>query len=87
MKSVGLFEAKTRLSELCAEVARIGEPILVTRRGLPLVRIEPAGKPRMTIRERRANYLARHAHTEEPGGQDFSPPVRSTDPARTVKLD
>ena len=41
MKSVGLFEAKTRLSEICEQVSKTGEAVTVTRRGKPLVRIDP----------------------------------------------
>jgi len=41
MKSVGLFEAKTKLSEICNWVADRRRAIVVTRRGKPLVRIEP----------------------------------------------
>jgi len=33
MKSVGMFEAKTKLSELCDEVNRTSKSILVTKRG------------------------------------------------------
>jgi prevent-host-death family protein len=32
---------KTRLSELCHEVAETGESVMVTKRGRPLVRIVP----------------------------------------------
>jgi prevent-host-death family protein len=41
--TVGLFEAKTKLSELCEQVARRRQAIVITRRGRPLVRIEPVG--------------------------------------------
>ena len=41
MTSVGIFEAKNRLSELCEQVAVSGEPLLIRRRGAPLVRIVP----------------------------------------------
>lgn len=41
MKGVGMFEAKTKLSEICDEVHRTGESVLVTRRGKPYVRIVP----------------------------------------------
>ena len=41
MTRVGLFEAKTKFSEICDEVARKGEPVVVTRRGKPIVKIEP----------------------------------------------
>lgn len=43
MDRVGLFEAKTKLSALCEQIARQREPVLITRRGRPLVRIEPVG--------------------------------------------
>ncbi|MEZ5278047.1 MAG: type II toxin-antitoxin system Phd/YefM family antitoxin [Opitutaceae bacterium] len=39
---MGLFDAKNRFSELCDTVARTSEPVLVTRRGKPLVRVVPA---------------------------------------------
>jgi len=62
MKSLGLFETKNRLSEICAEVAETGEPLVVTRRGKPLVRIVPEstqGKPEsvwQTVKEARKKY-------------------------------
>ena len=48
MTTVGIFEAKTRLSEICGRVAQTGEPVVVTRRGVPLVRIDPVGPERGT---------------------------------------
>jgi prevent-host-death family protein len=41
MKTIGIFEAKTHLTAVCSEVARTGEPVLVSRRGQPLVVIGP----------------------------------------------
>ena len=41
MKSLGIFDTKNRLSELCEEVARGEGPLVVTRHGKPLVRIVP----------------------------------------------
>lgn len=41
MKTVGLFEAKTKLSGLCEEVSRTKLPLLLQRRGKPLVMISP----------------------------------------------
>ncbi|MGZ5569472.1 MAG: type II toxin-antitoxin system Phd/YefM family antitoxin, partial [Limisphaerales bacterium] len=59
MKAIGLFEAKTRFSEVCEAVATKGEGVVVTRRGEPLVRIEPirskAAKQK-GVWERRAHY-------------------------------
>ncbi len=44
MKTLGIFEIKTRLSQVCEEVAQTGESVLVTRRGEPLVRIDPLSR-------------------------------------------
>jgi len=41
MKEMGLFDAKNRFSELCANVSATLEPVLITRRGKPLVRVVP----------------------------------------------
>ena len=41
MKTIGIFEAKTKLSVICDEIARTGEPVVVSRRGKPLVTIAP----------------------------------------------
>ena len=43
MTTIGLFEAKTKLSELCEQVAKRRQAVVITRRGRPLVRIEPVG--------------------------------------------
>ena len=43
MTTIGLFEAKTKLSELCEQVAKRRQGVVITRRGRPLVRIEPVG--------------------------------------------
>lgn len=50
MKTVGLFEAKTRLSELCREVADSGEPILIERRGIPIAELVPPRRPKTKTR-------------------------------------
>jgi prevent-host-death family protein len=41
MNAVGLFEAKTKFSEICERVAARGVAVVVTRRGKPLVTIAP----------------------------------------------
>ena len=38
---MGLFETKNKLSEVCDQVARTSEPVVVTRHGEPLVKIVP----------------------------------------------
>lgn len=41
MRVIGIFEAKTKFSSLCKTVADNREPILVQKRGQPLVVISP----------------------------------------------
>ncbi len=38
---MGLFEANTRLSEICEKVRKERQPVLITSCGKPLVRIDP----------------------------------------------
>lgn len=45
MKEIAVYEAKSRLSELLAEVER-GEQITITRRGVPVARLVPAAAVR-----------------------------------------
>jgi prevent-host-death family protein len=73
MKTVGLFEAKTRLSEICDEVARTGNSVTVTRRGKPLVRIDPVEVDRFSVWEDRAEYIATRGRMKE----EFDLPPRS----------
>ena len=41
MKTIGIFEAKTRFPAICEAVASTRTPVVVSRRGKPLVMIEP----------------------------------------------
>ncbi len=75
MKSVGIFEAKTRLSEICDEVARTGKSVTVTRRGKPLVRIDPVTEDRFSVWERRSEYIAKGGRMKE----EFDLPARNTE--------
>ena len=77
MKRIGIFEAKTRLSEVCEAVAASGESLTVTKRGKPLVRIEPCREEPLTIVERRAAYLAKYGDQEGDDSVDFEAPGRS----------
>lgn len=81
MKLVGIFEAKTHLSEICEEVAAGGEPVTVTKRGKPLVRIDPVDPEPMTVKQRREAYMARDGRDERDDAVDFEPPPRSADVA------
>jgi antitoxin (DNA-binding transcriptional repressor) of toxin-antitoxin stability system len=39
--TIGIFEAKTRFSQLCDQVNSTGQPLVVERRGKALVMISP----------------------------------------------
>ena len=55
MKSIGAFEAKTRLNELLRRVSQ-GETIRITVRGTPVAKLVPdngAKDPQRTVREMR----------------------------------
>ena len=41
MTTIGLLEAKDKLSLICEQVYETCEPVLITRKGLPFVRIDP----------------------------------------------
>jgi antitoxin (DNA-binding transcriptional repressor) of toxin-antitoxin stability system len=74
MKTVGLFEAKTRLSELCREVAESGEPILIERRGIPIAELVPPRRPQSENTYAAlgiADALAAYNETHGPPEEDF----------------
>jgi len=79
MKTIGIFEAKTRLSEICDEVARTRVSVTVTRRGIALVRIEPVAEQRYSINERREAYMRAQGSLEADDPCDFEPAARSRD--------
>jgi len=60
MGTVGVFEAKNRLSELLDRVAR-GEAITITRRGEPVARLVPAVSLNDPERARKAIAALRSA--------------------------
>ena len=75
MNAIGLFEAKTKFSEICERVAAQGVAVVVTRRGKPLVTIEPipAGKARReSVWDHRAAFEQKHGRFTE----DFTLPPR-----------
>jgi antitoxin (DNA-binding transcriptional repressor) of toxin-antitoxin stability system len=41
MKRIGIFEAKTKFSSLCEAISKGGQPVVVEKRGLPMVMISP----------------------------------------------
>jgi len=75
MNAIGLFEAKTKFSEICERVAAKGVAVVVTRRGKPLVTIEPipADKVRqVSVWDHRAKIEKKHGRFAE----DFALPPR-----------
>jgi antitoxin (DNA-binding transcriptional repressor) of toxin-antitoxin stability system len=78
MKSVGLFEAKTKLSQICRGVALSGQSVVVTHRGKPLVRIEKVESTpkRASVWDRRAAHINRHGPLTS--NFDLPKPARQT---------
>lgn len=56
MKEVGVLEAKTTFSALLAEVERTGEPIVITRHGKRVARLEPEAEPPFRSRPPRRQW-------------------------------
>ena len=79
MKIVDILEAETHLSEISEEVAATHEPVMVTKRGKPLVRIDPVDADAMTIRERREAYVASRGRHDENDTIDLQPSSRAED--------
>lgn len=64
MESIGLFEAKTHLSELIARAER-GEEVIITRHNKPVAKLVPIGRAGVDSTQRRQAALA--------ALQDFDP--------------
>ncbi|MDP4299444.1 type II toxin-antitoxin system Phd/YefM family antitoxin [Leptothrix discophora] len=56
METVGLFEAKTHLSELIARAER-GEEVIITRHNKPVARIVPINEVTPAVASRRREAL------------------------------
>ena len=82
MRQFGLFEAKTKLSEICEGVARAREPVLITKRGKAWVRIVP-------IEERIAepSVWQLRSMMESRDFEDFDLPPRQTDSSPDIFTD
>jgi prevent-host-death family protein len=55
---VGIFEAKTRLSELVEQVSARGEEIVITKRGRPVARLLPTASQESAVETALALLLA-----------------------------
>ena len=56
MDSIGIYEAKSRLSELIEKV-EAGEVVTITRRGRPVAKIVPVERPEAVDNSAAANEL------------------------------
>ena len=91
MKKVGLFEAKTKLSEICSRVSETGMAYTITKRGKPLVKIvalefesDPLHEFRhLSIGEARKAYETKYG----PITEDFDLPPRELDLDRKNPMD
>lgn len=75
MKNIGLFEAKTKLSEICDQVMKQKEPVLITRRGKPLVRIDPIEENGLEIWDLADKFKKAHSSIKD----DILLPSRTID--------
>ena len=76
METVGIFEAKTKLSQICKRVAQTKEPVLITERGIPLVKIDPIinkENNKSDIWKIRKDFIQKNGQFE----QDLDLPIRS----------
>jgi prevent-host-death family protein len=72
-ETIGIFEAKTKLSELCSKVTESGNEYVITRRGHPVARIVAPGPP--ADHGTPKGILARMRQTELKSG-----PIPATEP-------
>lgn len=77
METIGIFEAKTKFSEICERVSKSQEPVLVTRRGMPIVRIDPVPdtEGKSDIWTAREKFIKKYGPLDE----DFETPGRTVD--------
>lgn len=65
MDSIGIYEAKSRLSELI-EKAEAGEVVTITRRGKPVARIVPVKRSEVVDNSEAVDELIRFSKTIKP---------------------
>ncbi|TVP77511.1 MAG: type II toxin-antitoxin system Phd/YefM family antitoxin [Puniceicoccaceae bacterium] len=75
MESIGIFEAKTKFPGICNQVVRSGSPVLVSRRGKPLVVISPVPAAVRQERGGIADDWAAWAQAHTQSGDDEFPEV------------
>ncbi|NBB79426.1 MAG: type II toxin-antitoxin system prevent-host-death family antitoxin [Verrucomicrobia bacterium] len=65
MSEIGIFEAKTKFSELCTQVEEAGAEYVITRRGRPIARITGVAPEQ----EDASGLLERMAQTDQAHGK------------------
>jgi prevent-host-death family protein len=74
MNTVGIFEAKTKFTSLCEDVVKSGLPVMVSKRGRPIVLVTPVPAELQTDRPDILNAWQKwHSHAKNP--QDEFPEV------------
>ena len=66
MDSIGIYEAKSKLSEL-VEKAEAGEVVTITRRGKPVAKIGPVKRPEAVDNSEAVDELIRFSKTLKAG--------------------
>ncbi len=62
MTTIGLIDATNKLSQICEQVYKMREPVVITKKGLPFVRIDPIPAASMSssdIRTQRQRFIER----------------------------
>lgn len=85
MKVMNLFDTKNRLSEVCDQVVRTREPVVVTRRGKAIVQIVPWTDegPSESVWNTVAESVAKYGKLED----DFELPDRNAAASRADPLE
>lgn len=80
MKTIGLYEAKTRLSALVAEIETSGEKILLTRHGTVVAELcppSPVATPARGCMKSASFFMADDFDATEAGFEDFFDDTKS----------
>ena len=76
MNSIGIVEANVRLAQIFERVHETREPILITKQGVPFVRIDPifSETPSSVVWAQRRAFIERYGEISP----DFESPPRIT---------
>ena len=85
MKTIGVYEAKTKISEICETVKKTHEPVVITKRGIPMVKITSIedSEEQSYIWEKHKKYTK----TNGPISEEITLPSRDIDPIKNISDD